>query len=64
MNFRRAPLVTGRKVNMVEEITPVAAERLQTTFLVDGENQCFYGQCFYCKESEPACGKKILIRID
>lgn len=57
MNFRRAPLVTGRKVDLAAEILPVAADRLKTTFLKQDENQCFYGQCFYCKESEPACGE-------
>jgi len=30
LNFRRAPLVTGRRIDLIEEISPVAAERLKT----------------------------------
>ena len=29
LNFRRAPLVTGRRIDLIEEISPVAAERLK-----------------------------------
>lgn len=55
LNFRRAPLVTSRKINFKEELLPVAAERLSNTFKeVDGK-QCFYGICYYCNENEYAC---------
>ncbi|XP_006005129.1 glycosaminoglycan xylosylkinase [Latimeria chalumnae] len=58
LGFRRAPLVVGRHVNLRTEIKPVATEQLLSTFLTQGNNTCFYGKCYYCRESEPACGKR------
>ncbi|XP_035685479.1 glycosaminoglycan xylosylkinase-like [Branchiostoma floridae] len=55
LGFRRAPLVVGRKVDLRTEIMPVGSERLMSTFLTQGNNTCFYGKCYYCKETEPAC---------
>ena len=57
LNFRRAPLTVGRKINFATEIDPVAATRLSDTFRSENGNRCFYGQCYYCKESELACGE-------
>jgi len=55
LNFRRAPLVTGRMLDFESEVIPVVAERLSNTFkTVDGK-QCFYGVCYYCNEDEYAC---------
>ena len=39
----------------------VAADRLKTTFREKDGNRCFYGQCYYCKETELACGKYLKI---
>ncbi|XP_030061281.1 glycosaminoglycan xylosylkinase [Microcaecilia unicolor] len=55
LGFRRAPLVVGRFVNLKTEIKPVATEQLLSTFLKLGNNSCFYGKCYYCRETEPAC---------
>ncbi|OBS64645.1 hypothetical protein A6R68_06814 [Neotoma lepida] len=64
LGFRRAPLVVGRYVNLRTEIKPVATEQLLSTFLTvaylahfhpAGNNTCFYGKCYYCRETEPAC---------
>ncbi|KAG7260114.1 hypothetical protein CRUP_031397 [Coryphaenoides rupestris] len=55
LGFRRAPLVVGRFVNLRSEIKPVATDQLLNTFLMQGNNTCFYGKCYYCRESEPAC---------
>uniref|UniRef100_A0A8D2B815 FAM20 C-terminal domain-containing protein n=1 Tax=Sciurus vulgaris TaxID=55149 RepID=A0A8D2B815_SCIVU len=55
LGFRRAPLVVGRFVNLRTEIKPVATEQLLSTFLAVGNNTCFYGKCYYCRETEPAC---------
>ncbi|CAG5106891.1 Oidioi.mRNA.OKI2018_I69.chr1.g3046.t1.cds [Oikopleura dioica] len=55
LNFRRAPLVTGRVVDFTEEIKPVAAERLSNTFKEVEGKSCFYGVCYYCNENEYAC---------
>ncbi|XP_060773521.1 glycosaminoglycan xylosylkinase [Neoarius graeffei] len=57
LGFRRAPLVVGRFVNLRTEIKPVATEQLLSTFLMHGNNTCFYGKCYYCRESEPACAE-------
>ena len=56
LNFRRAPIVVGRKINLETEILPVATQRLKDTFKKKNGNTCFYGQCYYCKETELACG--------
>lgn len=55
LGFRRAPLVVGRYVNLRTEVKPVATEQLLSTFLTVGNNTCFYGKCYYCRETEPAC---------
>ncbi|XP_078263548.1 glycosaminoglycan xylosylkinase isoform X2 [Rhinoraja longicauda] len=55
LGLRRAPVVVGRYVNLNTEIKPVASEQLLSTFLTIGNNSCFYGKCYYCRESEPAC---------
>ncbi|XP_045906898.1 glycosaminoglycan xylosylkinase isoform X2 [Micropterus dolomieu] len=57
LGFRRAPLVVGRYVNLRTEIKPVATDQLLSTFLMQGNNTCFYGKCYYCRESEPACAE-------
>ncbi|XP_063056730.1 glycosaminoglycan xylosylkinase [Engraulis encrasicolus] len=57
LGFRRAPLVVGRLVNLRTEIKPVATDQLVSTFLMQGNNTCFYGKCYYCRESEPACAE-------
>ncbi|KAG2461943.1 glycosaminoglycan xylosylkinase [Polypterus senegalus] len=57
LGFRRAPLVVGRFVNLRTEIKAVASEQLLGTFLMQGNNSCFYGKCYYCRESEPACAE-------
>ncbi|XP_073499435.1 glycosaminoglycan xylosylkinase [Phyllobates terribilis] len=58
LGFRRAPLVVGRYVNLITEIKPVATEQLLSTFLKQGNNTCFYGKCYYCRETEPACAER------
>ncbi|KAG8555454.1 hypothetical protein GDO81_017705 [Engystomops pustulosus] len=58
LGFRRAPLVVGRYVNLITEIKPVATEQLLSTFLKQGNNTCFYGKCYYCRETEPACADR------
>ncbi|XP_037056813.1 LOW QUALITY PROTEIN: glycosaminoglycan xylosylkinase-like [Peromyscus leucopus] len=55
LGFRRAPLVVGRYINLRTEIKPVATEQQLSTFLTVGNNTCFYGKCYYCRETEPAC---------
>uniref|UniRef100_UPI00358ED66F glycosaminoglycan xylosylkinase-like n=1 Tax=Myxine glutinosa TaxID=7769 RepID=UPI00358ED66F len=61
LGFRRAPLVVGRSVNLKTEIKPVATERLLATFLHQGNNTCFYGKCYYCRETESACANGEII---
>ncbi|XP_070303714.1 glycosaminoglycan xylosylkinase-like isoform X1 [Salvelinus sp. IW2-2015] len=57
LGFRRAPLVVGRFFNLRTELKPVATDQLLSTFLIQGNNSCFYGKCYYCRESEPACAE-------
>uniref|UniRef100_A0A8C2LGV2 FAM20 C-terminal domain-containing protein n=1 Tax=Cricetulus griseus TaxID=10029 RepID=A0A8C2LGV2_CRIGR len=55
LGFHRAPLVVGRYAHLQTEIKPVAREQLLNTFLTVGNSMCFYGKCYYCRETEPAC---------
>ena len=57
----RAPIVVGRRVNLKTEVLPVSVSRLSSTFKEKNHNTCFYGQCYYCKETELACGKVIML---
>ncbi|XP_076321215.1 glycosaminoglycan xylosylkinase-like isoform X1 [Tachypleus tridentatus] len=57
LGFRRSPLVVGRKVNLRTEVTTTASKSLLETFLKKDNNTCFYGKCFYCKRTDPACGE-------
>ena len=57
LKFNRAPLVAGRKINLTDEILPVATARLKKTFENYQNNTCFYGECHYCKPSYRACAK-------
>ena len=31
--------------------------QVSNTSLSPGNNTCFYGKCYYCRESEPACAE-------
>uniref|UniRef100_T1JFA5 FAM20 C-terminal domain-containing protein n=1 Tax=Strigamia maritima TaxID=126957 RepID=T1JFA5_STRMM len=53
-NFRRCPLVIGRRINLAE-IYKVADERLKKTFFKKGNKLCFYGVCHYCRRSNAIC---------
>ena len=57
LGFRRAPPVAGRRVNLSREVIPVAEAKLQDTFFIQDGNDCFYGVCYYCKQSMAACAK-------
>lgn len=56
LGFNRTPLTVGRKINLLSEIRPVASSALLKTFIKQENNSCFYGHCYYCKPSDPACG--------
>lgn len=55
LDFRRAPLVVGRRVNVKKEILPVATQQLKDTFREKNGTLCYFGKCLYCKEAEMAC---------
>lgn len=55
LDFRRAPLVVGRFVNLKTEILPVATDQLKKTFRSKNGRICYFGKCLYCKEEEMAC---------
>ncbi|XP_062514877.1 glycosaminoglycan xylosylkinase-like [Corticium candelabrum] len=57
LGFRRAPPVAGRTVNLSKEVIPVSEHKLLKTFFKQNGNDCFYGVCYYCKKSDPACAK-------
>nr|XP_054770184.1 glycosaminoglycan xylosylkinase-like [Lytechinus pictus] len=61
LDFRRAPLVVGRTVNLKTEILPVASPTLNDTFLEKDGNTCFYGKCYYCKPEDAACADGVMM---
>ena len=57
LGFNRAPPVVGRKIDLQKDVMPVAEKKILDTFFTNAEgNTCFYGACYYCKKSDPACG--------
>ncbi|XP_021947698.1 extracellular serine/threonine protein CG31145 isoform X2 [Folsomia candida] len=58
MQFRRAPPVVGRLLNISSEIYPLAEGQLLHTFFVSpAGNICFHGKCsYYCDTSHAICG--------
>ena len=56
LGFNRAPPVVGRKIDLRNELMPVAEKKILDTFYDDATgNTCFYGVCYYCTREEPAC---------
>lgn len=55
LDYRRAPLVVGRYVNLRTDILPVATQRLNDTFRRKDGRLCYFGKCLYCKEEMMAC---------
>lgn len=39
------------------EVLPVATPKLNETVMFQNNNTCFYGKCYYCKPSDPACAE-------
>ncbi|XP_014663876.1 PREDICTED: glycosaminoglycan xylosylkinase-like [Priapulus caudatus] len=56
LGLRRIPVAVGRRINLTSELMPVAELRLLETFLVKGDNVCFYGKCGPCRPETAACG--------
>ncbi|XP_059809177.1 extracellular serine/threonine protein kinase FAM20C-like [Hypanus sabinus] len=64
LGFRRIPPVSGRHVNVVEDIKELTTDdRLERTFFISPDNNvCFYGSCsYYCNMEHPLCGKPKLM---
>ncbi|XP_025112699.1 glycosaminoglycan xylosylkinase-like [Pomacea canaliculata] len=57
LGLRRVPLAVGRKVNLKQEVIPVASQALLNTFYKDNNNTCFYGKCYYCRPTEGVCAE-------
>jgi len=57
LDYRRAPIVVGRTLNLKTEIMPVASAKLLETFQEKDGNLCYYGKCLYCKEEHIACAQ-------
>lgn len=60
LGFRRIPPVSGRLVNVVEEIKDITTDRklARTFFNSPVGNVCFYGQCtYYCSTEHAVCGR-------
>ncbi|XP_014252220.1 glycosaminoglycan xylosylkinase-like [Cimex lectularius] len=61
LGLNRAPIVSGRIVNLKEDILPVATYDLSRTFYKNGSNTCFYGVCLYCKPTDGVCADGALL---
>ncbi|XP_072889566.1 extracellular serine/threonine protein kinase FAM20C-like [Hemitrygon akajei] len=64
LGFRRIPPVSGRHVNVVEDVKELTTDdRLERTFFISPDNNvCFYGSCsYYCDMEHPLCGRPKLM---
>ncbi|XP_054272069.1 glycosaminoglycan xylosylkinase [Macrosteles quadrilineatus] len=55
LGLRRAPLTVGRRIDLRQEVMPVATNELLKTFDQEDNNTCFYGVCHYCGPHDPVC---------
>jgi len=56
LGMRNTPYVTGRKVDLKNEILPVASPHVAKQITFNANNQtCVTGQCFYCQEETTLC---------
>ena len=64
IDFRRAPPVVGRWVNLTE-LGKISDHRLTRTFFKSpAENHCFHGTCdYYCRTETPVCGHPHMIEV-
>ncbi|XP_072129108.1 extracellular serine/threonine protein kinase FAM20C-like [Mobula birostris] len=64
LGFRRIPPISGRHVNVVEDIKELTTDgHLEQTFFISpANNVCFYGSCsYYCDMEHPLCGRPELM---
>ncbi|XP_062918676.1 extracellular serine/threonine protein kinase FAM20C-like [Mobula hypostoma] len=64
LGFRRIPPISGRHVNVVEDIKELTTDgHLEQTFFISpANNVCFYGSCsYYCNMEHPLCGRPELM---
>ncbi|NWJ03932.1 FA20C kinase, partial [Crypturellus undulatus] len=60
LDFRRIPPVSGRLVNITQEIRDITTDKklAKTFFISPAGNVCFYGECsYYCSTEHALCGK-------
>lgn len=65
LGFRRAIPTVGRKMNIMEELYPLADDNFVQTFYTSaGGNKCFFGKCEkYCDTFHPICGNPNIIEV-
>ncbi|XP_070612205.1 extracellular serine/threonine protein kinase FAM20C-like [Erythrolamprus reginae] len=60
LDFRRIPPVSGRLVNISEDIRDITTDKklFKTFFISPAGNICFFGECsYYCSTEHALCGK-------
>ncbi|XP_015677028.1 extracellular serine/threonine protein kinase FAM20C-like [Protobothrops mucrosquamatus] len=60
LDFRRIPPVSGRLVNISNEIRDITTDKklFKTFFISPAGNICFFGECsYYCSTEHALCGK-------
>ncbi|XP_025067129.1 extracellular serine/threonine protein kinase FAM20C-like isoform X2 [Alligator sinensis] len=60
LDFRRIPPVSGRLVNISNEVRDITTDKklAKTFFISPAGNVCFYGECsYYCSTEHALCGK-------
>ncbi|XP_076628118.1 glycosaminoglycan xylosylkinase [Colletes latitarsis] len=53
--LRRVPVTVVRKLDLGNEVRPLATPELYTTMYQDGNDTCLYGVCHYCSPADPVC---------
>ncbi|XP_070803856.1 extracellular serine/threonine protein kinase FAM20C-like [Pituophis catenifer annectens] len=60
LDFRRIPPVSGRLVNIAEDVRDITTDKklFKTFFISPAGNTCFFGVCsYYCSTEHALCGK-------
>lgn len=64
LGFYNTPFVTGRKLDLLHEVLPVASSAVAKDIIVKpGNDTCLQGTCFYCKVKHTMCPRDGIIEV-
>lgn len=64
LGFYNTPFVTGRKLDLLHEVLPVASSAVANNIIVKSGNEtCLQGTCYYCKVQHTMCPRDGIIEV-